>query len=157
MKRMAFTMLFLAAILMGCRQDGCRDRNAVNFNPNADDYEGNKNDSCCYSLVGFYLLQRELSEEAITNLQADSSTVIDSVEVFVDDKFVGWVKSTVYDEASIHCSSPDVLNYRLSNGEKHDWYAKAYASSSANQVINFNLTGQIQSKYEQNCQTIKIH
>ena len=106
MLRLLLLLTLVPIAASGCSLfglDGCTDRNALNFEPNADNNDG----SCSYSRVVFYRV-------------ADGP----SARVTVDDVIVGTV-SVSHPDGPANCATPGTAQYQIRDGDVHEWAAEA--------------------------------
>lgn len=155
-KHKLFYLLFFCVLWMAsCKKgQGCMDKHAVNFDPNADD----KCDTVCqYSSIGFYMKNMILNESNDSLFVQDTCTVIDSVRIYMDNIYLGTITQPTYGASPEHCVAPETVNTRLHDGDKHAWYALVFAENCDSVVYSFSITGVVNSVYNKPCQTIKIH
>jgi len=111
---MKFLLLAVAVaaicILAACKQPGCTDSSAYNWESSAGKDDG----SCKFSRLYFYTTD-SLYPDAGGTYEA-----IDYVEVRVDNQYVGQVH---YNPSFVNCTG---LEFVLDDGEIHEWAATVF-------------------------------
>lgn len=108
MKKLSILILILPLLVSGCKKEGCRDANALNFDPEAE-----KDGTCRFTRVNFY---------AGSNKVGGNATSITKIEVFriglEGDELLGTITNlNEINPAPVGCSAPvGAIQYEFSSG-----------------------------------------